>query len=856
MSKYEPPFYFGVVEARDDPLQLGRVRVRVLGIHTHDKSLLMTEDLPWAAVILPTTSGSLGGMGTSPTGMVEGTWVVVQYCDPDKQMPFVIGTLAGTHNGEVSIDAFKLYDDQNNVVDTAAAAAEEQKPVEQKVAEADAKYGTKKASEYTLSEPIFQKLKQSEAFRPTPYNDGVGVWTIGYGSTYLRDGSRVTQNTPAMTREEAESLMRYKIQKEFEPAVKSKCRVPITQSMYDSLVHLTYNVGGGGIGQFCSQSGLNSGNYEDAATYMLTFKINLGTKTEKGLRNRRAYEKDLFLKDGVPKKDGSGVSETPQSKDAKAEEVKKADPTVSEEKINRDVYQIKPFEGASGFGDPSKSYPEKQYKKEPDVNRLARHEKVRESIVYVKETAEVKDVSKANGKGTWSQAPTPYAARYPFNNVKRSESGHVFEMDDTTGHERIHVYHRTGTFVEIDHNGTQVNRIVGDNFQILERNGHVAIMGNLDISVKGAKSLIVHDTMDVQINGKCTVNIHDKADINVASDLNITSGGNIKMKAAGNLDINIGGTTRITTASSMDLKSGGAITSSASGKFDVRVASEINMDGSTINLNSNKAGNAADAADTPTIPAIGGEPVDMPDKQVLTRGEKLAMEYEAIETDAGSEKTANAYKVKAINEGVETKQQVTPSPGTEPPAPTPQESTTANNKLVGKPVAADVPPGTKTFTGQEQLSKYFKLADLTDNYKRKLIPQNGFSEVGIFENLKALAVNCLDPVKAKYPNMWINSGFRRPGDAPASSPRSQHNNGQAADMIFPNVSRSQLHEVIKDIQTIIPYDQLILEYLSNGGNGWIHVSFNNKNPAGRKQLFTMVNHKRVSPNMYTLVKPY
>ena len=44
-----PSFYLGVVEDRDDPLMLGRVRVRILGLHTHDKAVLPTADLPWVS---------------------------------------------------------------------------------------------------------------------------------------------------------------------------------------------------------------------------------------------------------------------------------------------------------------------------------------------------------------------------------------------------------------------------------------------------------------------------------------------------------------------------------------------------------------------------------------------------------------------------------------------------------------------------------------------------------------------------------------------------------------------------------------------------------------------------------------
>ena len=85
--------YYGVVESRSDPKQLGRVRVRVLGIHTEDKVQLPTADLPWATVL--SHDGSNSGLGTTPSFYVEGTWVLVDFFDEDMQEPYVIGGIPG-----------------------------------------------------------------------------------------------------------------------------------------------------------------------------------------------------------------------------------------------------------------------------------------------------------------------------------------------------------------------------------------------------------------------------------------------------------------------------------------------------------------------------------------------------------------------------------------------------------------------------------------------------------------------------------------------------------------------------------------------------------------------------------------
>lgn len=89
-------WWFGVVEDRNDPLALGRVRTRVYGYHTEDKTKLPTIDLPWAFCVQPANSASSGGVGSSPTGPIEGTWVIGFWRDPDfMQEPMVWGTIPG-----------------------------------------------------------------------------------------------------------------------------------------------------------------------------------------------------------------------------------------------------------------------------------------------------------------------------------------------------------------------------------------------------------------------------------------------------------------------------------------------------------------------------------------------------------------------------------------------------------------------------------------------------------------------------------------------------------------------------------------------------------------------------------------
>lgn len=101
------------------------------------------------------------------------------------------------------------------------------------------------------------------------------------------------------------------------------------------------------------------------------------------------------------------------------------------------------------------------------------------------------------------EPPSAFRAQYPFNKVTQTESGHVFEVDDTPNFQRLHTYHRSGTYEEIDAEGTKVNKIVGDGFEIIQKNKTVFIQGDLNITVKGAAKIT---SPSVTIDGDVTIN--------------------------------------------------------------------------------------------------------------------------------------------------------------------------------------------------------------------------------------------------------------------------------------------------------------------------------------------------------------
>ena len=77
--------------------------------------MLPTEDLPWAYPLGSITSASISGIGRSPTGVVQGSWVVVDFLDEDNQQPIMLGTIGGIPQTKT---AALIGDNANSVVTT------------------------------------------------------------------------------------------------------------------------------------------------------------------------------------------------------------------------------------------------------------------------------------------------------------------------------------------------------------------------------------------------------------------------------------------------------------------------------------------------------------------------------------------------------------------------------------------------------------------------------------------------------------------------------------------------------------------------------------------------------------------
>lgn len=788
--------YTGVVENRQDPLKLGRCQVRVMGLHTHDKTILPYGDLPWAYPLQPLTSAGISGIGHSPLGPVEGSTVIIMFRDNDQQQPILIGTLGGIpqNDGAVDEDNREMILKQDGYLP-----------------------GT---DGQTFTDDSGNVLRNN--------SDEPALEDTGLAQARTFTSSDSVQNS--IIEQTGGSIDKTKLQAA-EEKVKGLINTDVTQGMYDSLVSFEYQ--NGSLENSTITKDLNNNDYLGAATgFAEQAKVN-GEIDQNELRKRLA-EKDKFIAEGIPGPTGDLIP------------VKAAIPTV-DSSTTASGQLDNGLKMVLGFRDPNGKYP--LYRFEPDTNKLARHEDIKKTIVRKKELTRTKGVTTAFSV-SWDQSPIPYNATYPYNHVYQSESGHVFEFDDTKNSERIHLYHAKGTFFEIDSNGTKVEKIIGDNYEILERNDHVYVKGSGNITIDGNWNVKVNNDTNIEVMGNVKTHVHGNMETSVLGSYKVKAT-SINLEAIDTFDISSPELNE--TAQTLNLNAGlynqesntthyrhngdkytyhGGDTYlvAASGQTDYSCPTNRNGAEACPSINS---ANEAETSGLTTPLAYDPVMPTFKELQVITRGVEAAAHYETPE-----EGDPTAYIAKRINEG-------TLDPDDEDYGTTQKTCAVTPNSAVALPQSCTIINGMDKFTPDLNLSKHFTLSALTKNGSRMPQQQLGLTPNQIVCNLKGLCENVLEPIAELYPAMVITSGFRRPGDVRGSSAKSQHYNGEAADIVIPGFSRQQHFEAACEIAKMVPFDQIILEY-SGKSTVWIHVSF--KYAGNRSNAFTMRDHKRASSN--------
>lgn len=158
----------------------------------------------------------------------------------------------------------------------------------------DAKKGIKpeqpvEAGPMRINQEGLELIKNFEGLELKAYQDVVGVWTIGYGSTgdHVKPGLKITEK-------EAEELLMQDLER-FEDGVSRIVDVDLNSNQFSALVSFTFNLGVGALEKSTLLRKLNSGDYKGAANEFERW-VFAGGKKLAGLKRRRKAEKALFLK--------------------------------------------------------------------------------------------------------------------------------------------------------------------------------------------------------------------------------------------------------------------------------------------------------------------------------------------------------------------------------------------------------------------------------------------------------------------------------------------------------------------------------------------------------------------------------
>lgn len=740
-------WWFGVIEDRLDPEQLGRVRVRIFGIHSQNTENVPTEDLPWAVVMQPTTSAALSGIGTAPVGLLPGTWCVGFFLDGDEmQQPLVMGTIGGmieqqtVQRGDRQQENVLKSTDGSTVVDSSG-----QPILSSPLEEQPSSNPAITSSLPPLSKSQIQKLMDEIGFKESSSVAGGAQFysktnTLGYIGKYQMGAAALV-------------TLGY---------VKSPIGAKVTNSILDDDSAWAGKDSIGSKADFFKSSGVQ----ESIMFQNLKFNYNIlksrGVITTNSPAGRvagllavahlKGAGGAIQYSNGVDGVDAFGT--TASSYFAIGETIGEGSAVIPQP-------------------DPGPKYPKTDYIGFKDTNKLAvgitTDTQIEKRIIN-----RVENIPLADSDVDWDEPSPSYGAQYPYNQTIETEAGHLIELDNSPGFERIHIFHKTGAFIEIDVNGSMIKKTIGDNYEIVGNNNNVYVRGAMNLTVDGRTKILVRDNADLEVYGSVNTKVHNNMDLNVAGDLNIVTGGEFNVKAVGNFNVR-GQRTAIDGEQVF---------------VDSDVAKELStspVDKKTI-------------ADTtkPNIPINGY----FPNAFYFDSGEEGSEEFR-------TERLKNSDFIEIVP--LESEE----DDGSGIPDNTPNILSCEDFKSLS------------TFPDYLVLSKYFNLGQLSSRssvIRQPVIDQRGLKKSDIVCNLKNLAVNCLDPIKEKYPNMFVTNAFRKP--LGSSAGKSDHEIGCAADLQFANASPKEYFEIAKWIKDNVPFKQLLLEYGGGARNPWIHIALN------------------------------
>jgi hypothetical protein len=573
---------------------------------------------------------------------------------------------------------------------------------------------------------------------------------------------------------------------------------------------------------------------------------------------------------------------------------------ASKYNINSNSNQSKLSNVRNGFSDPTATYPTSEYANRPDTNKLATGD-LNGTIVVQKEKDRLVG-AKLPGGGKWEMPTSSYNAKYPYNSVMQTESGHIVEFDDTPGSERINIHHKSGSYLEIDPNGTTIQRSKSSQYDIIDKNHYISIGGTANLAIGSTANVYVNGDLNVEVAGDIAIRGDNDIGINAGGRLQLSANEgvdihstDIKIEADNELhiladvkafitaevlrilsnqdiaiqaktDINVKADNIITQVvtnisnkaenilmqsnTDTSIKSGGLALIESGSDTSIKAGGNFVWDSGGLTLGEQGSSQAAkDAADAqnsePAVNAengIGGQRVDFVGQDIPEPQSRNFLDEYATYVETSKDNYSKLRNTLVTQGLVDIKIL------DKTPIIADSTGVTYNGMEVTQPTA--VATTSTVIPDNYQLSPHFTLASLTTKtglHHSALVAQAGLTYNEILANLQLLSINILEPLYAVYPDLEVIDAFNTINDYQVDS---EHYTGNAVDIQFRDKDVKDYYNLAVEIAKIIPYNVLTLNYSDYSNKPWIHISLNANNNQGITE--TWYNNKKISSDLSNL----
>lgn len=537
-------WFVGVVEDRMDPLEQGRVRVRVYGMHPYQKTQgailgLPTSELPWMTILQSVNSASISGVGGPVTGLLEGTHVFGVWLDKYRVNGLVLGSYGSNTKTKPNFnEGFsdptgqypRYLGNDTNKLNRGGESGDDS--TTNQIQNQNLQTGVN-PEDIDLSDipedpnpdfTIEAMLRGDEGNRLRVYWDTEGFPTIGIGHLIMSSKTRdmdtinktlsnqvkreVRGNPGSITMDEASALFQEDLKKMQNDIKRNSATGPVyakvNRSRQMALENMAFQMGVGGLAKF--------GRMLDAmfiGDWQKAFKEGRDSVWYSQTKGRASRVTMVILTGnmesyGIPVSTAKNLSASAVSPTSNPE-----DPIV------------------------------------PTDSRIL-----------------------------FKQPPTSYKGLYPYVQTTETEGGHIQEFDNTPGQERYRIIHPTGTFEEIAPDGLRNRKTVGDNYDMMLADSNIYIGGDKKVNIGGNE--IYYNMADLrrQTDGSENIFIRGNEVKTVEGDGTLYVKGNIKIVVDGNAEIEVKGDATTHVVGNQDLTVDGNLSWKIAGTVDMQVGGD------------------------------------------------------------------------------------------------------------------------------------------------------------------------------------------------------------------------------------------------------------------------------------------